>query len=258
MSNQNASLYQSAKKIWRTVVKEESGRPHELELQFELHKRLLHLFQPGTYYYYVFNIFKAELEFVSPGISAVLGYTPEEMNIQRLLDVLHPQDKPYFLEFERRITEFFSRLPFEKIPKYKMQYDLRMKAKDGRYIRLLHQAVQIDYDEKNYYRTLDIDTDITHIKSEGTPCFSIIGLDGEPSYFNISTDVDLNPSTDPFTPKEREVLKLVISCFSSKEIAEALFISLHTVNAHRKNILRKAQARTPQELIRKAFEAGWV
>jgi len=258
MSNQNTSLYQSAKKIWRTVVKEDSGRPHELELQIELHKRLLHLFQPGTYYYYIFNIFQAELEFVSPGISCVLGYAPEEMNILRLLDILHPEDKPYFLEFERRITEFFFTLPFEKIPKYKMQYDLRMKAKDGHYIRLLHQAVQIDYDEKNYYRTLDIDTDITHIKPEGVPCFSIIGLDGEPSYFNICTDVDLSPSTDPFTPKEREVLKLIVSCLSSKEIADAFYISIHTVNAHRKNILRKAQVRTPQELIRKAFETGWV
>ncbi|QIL40558.1 PAS domain-containing protein [Pedobacter sp. HDW13] len=258
MSNQDTSLYQSAKKIWRTVVKEKPNRPYELELQLELHKRLLHLFQPGTYYYYIFNIFQAELEFVSPSISHVLGYIPEEMDILRLLDILHPQDKPYFLEFERRITEFFVSLPFEKIPKYKMQYDLRMRAKNGSYIRLLHQAVQIDYDEKGYYRTLDIDTDITHIKPEGTPCFSIIGLDGEPSYFNISTDVDLRPSTDPFTPKEREVLKLVISCFNSKEIAEALFISPHTVNAHRKNILRKAQVRTPQELIRKAFEAGWV
>lgn len=251
-------LYLSAKKIWRTVVNEDPGRPHELELQLELHKRLLHLFQPGTYYYYVFNIFQARFEFVSPGISEVLGYTPDEMDIHHFLDILHPDDKPYFLEFERRITDFFRGLPFEKIAKYKMQYDFRMKAKDGRYVRLLHQAVQVDYDETNYYRTLDIDTDITHIKPSGIPCFSIIGLDGEPSYFNITGDLDLAPSADPFTPKEREVLKLVIASASSREISERLFISIHTVNAHRRNILRKAGAHTPQELVRKAFEQGWA
>lgn len=258
MHNQQSQFYLSAKKIWSTVVKEDSAHAHELELQLELHKRLLHLFQPGTYYYYVFNIFQAQFEYVSPGVTSVLGYEPEEVDIHHFLEIMHPDDKPYFLEFERRITEFFRALPFEKIAKYKMQYDFRMRRKDGSYVRLLHQAVQIEYDETNYYRTLDIDTDITHIKPRGIPCFSIIGLDGEPSYFNITGDLALSPSDDPFTPKEREVLKLIVASYSSKEIAEMQFISLHTVNTHRKNILRKASARTPQELIRKAFEEGWV
>ena len=45
---------------------------------------------------------------------------------------------------------------------------------------------------------------------------------------------------------------------SSREIADALFISPHTVNAHRKNILRKANAKTPVELVCRAIQEGWV
>lgn len=39
--------------------------------------------------------------------------------------------------------------------------------------------------------------------------------------------------------REREVLVLVAQGCSSKEIADRLFISIHTVNTHRKNITRK-------------------
>ena len=73
MPNQQSQLYLKAKKIWGTVVKEEPNNPLELKLQLELHKQLLNLFQPGTYYYYVFNIFEADFDFVSPGITNVLG-----------------------------------------------------------------------------------------------------------------------------------------------------------------------------------------
>jgi DNA-binding NarL/FixJ family response regulator len=39
--------------------------------------------------------------------------------------------------------------------------------------------------------------------------------------------------------RELEVLKLIISGLSNKEIADALFISTHTVMSHRKNISAK-------------------
>ncbi|MDR6560182.1 MULTISPECIES: LuxR C-terminal-related transcriptional regulator [unclassified Arcicella] len=258
MSNEHSQLYLSAKKVWNTVVKEEPGYPLELKLKLELHKQLLNLFQPGIYYYYVFNIFQADFDFVSPGVTNVLGYMPEEMDIHFFLDIIHPDDKPYFLQFEQRITEFFKDLPFEKISKYKMQYDLRMRTKDNRYVRLLHQAVQIDFDETNYYRTLDVDTDISHIKQDGVPSFSIIGLDGEPSYYNITETNTLTLSNTPFTPREREILKMIVENKSSKEIADRLFISLHTVSTHRKNLLKKANCKTPVELVGKALQEGWV
>jgi len=54
------------------------------------------------------------------------------------------------------------------------------------------------------------------------------------------------------TPKEKEVLSLLAQGFSSKEIASRLFISVHTVESHRKNLRFKFDAKNSSELIMKA------
>ena len=54
--------------------------------------------------------------------------------------------------------------------------------------------------------------------------------------------------------REREVLHLIAFEYSSKEIAAQLFISIHTVISHRKNLLEKLSAKNTAGLIRRAFE----
>lgn len=257
-ANQSA-YYLTARKFWQTVTDSEGSTSNsQLQLQLETYKRLFSVFQAGNYYHIIFNMYKSELDYVDSNVTQVLGYSPEEFTIAFLMENIHPDDKPYFLNFEYRVVEFFKALPYEKVHKYKVQYDVRIRNRDNKYIRILHQAVQIDYDEKNYYRTLSLHTDITHIKPEGKPCFSLIGLDDEPSYLNIEDDHVITSSTDLFTNREREILKCIVEGKSSREIADELFISLHTVNAHRKNLLSKAAVKSPVELVKKAIREAWV
>lgn len=56
--------------------------------------------------------------------------------------------------------------------------------------------------------------------------------------------------------REREVLRLIAEGISSKEIAEKLHLSPGTVETHRKNLLRKLNARNSAELIRMAITEG--
>ncbi len=49
--------------------------------------------------------------------------------------------------------------------------------------------------------------------------------------------------------REKEVLQLVIRGFSSRQIAEKLFVSKSTVDSHRKNILEKTGANKLSDLI---------
>ncbi len=58
--------------------------------------------------------------------------------------------------------------------------------------------------------------------------------------------------------REIEIVKLISKGLSSAQIANDLIISVHTVNSHRKNILKKLGLKSPTELIIYAAERGWV
>ncbi|WP_214371366.1 response regulator [Pseudonocardia sp. H11422] len=60
------------------------------------------------------------------------------------------------------------------------------------------------------------------------------------------------------TPREEEVVKLIAEGHSSKEIADALVISVKTVDRHRANILQKLGMHDRLELTRFAIRAGLV
>ncbi|MBG8554376.1 response regulator transcription factor [Hymenobacter guriensis] len=62
----------------------------------------------------------------------------------------------------------------------------------------------------------------------------------------------------PFSPREVEVLRLVVADFSNQEIAEQLSLSVRTVESHRRALLQKAGARTLVGLAVQAVRQGWV
>ncbi|WP_425389947.1 response regulator transcription factor [Ekhidna sp.] len=60
------------------------------------------------------------------------------------------------------------------------------------------------------------------------------------------------------TPREYEVLELITRGKTTAQIADELHLSIHTINSHRKNILRKLNMNSPAELIVYALESGIV
>jgi len=60
------------------------------------------------------------------------------------------------------------------------------------------------------------------------------------------------------TRRERQILKLIIREYSNQEIAEELFISVLTVETHRKNIFRKTGAGSLVGLVNFAHANGLV
>ena len=63
---------------------------------------------------------------------------------------------------------------------------------------------------------------------------------------------------DALTDREREVLALIAQGRSNQEIADALVISIKTVNRHRENIMAKLNLHSRVELVRYAIEKGLI
>jgi DNA-binding NarL/FixJ family response regulator len=66
------------------------------------------------------------------------------------------------------------------------------------------------------------------------------------------TDSDFN-----ITKREKEIIFLLEQGYSTKEMAEKLFLSAFTINTHRKNLLAKTGCKNALHLVQKAKEMGW-
>jgi two-component system nitrate/nitrite response regulator NarL len=84
-------------------------------------------------------------------------------------------------------------------------------------------------------------------------------------YFSPSVAKDLalsirkhNEQKIDLTEREQEVLESLYKGSSTKEIAEALFISHHTVDSHRKNLIHKFEAKNSIHLIYLALQKGFL
>ncbi len=79
-------------------------------------------------------------------------------------------------------------------------------------------------------------------KAELMKCLSVV-LDGGTYFPNYKSGRD-NLNKSVFTPKELEVIKLILDEHTSGKIAQMLCISHHTVDVHRKKIMNKAGAKS--------------
>ncbi len=60
----------------------------------------------------------------------------------------------------------------------------------------------------------------------------------------------------PLTPRELEMLKLIAEEYSNQEIADKLFISIRTVDTHKRNLLEKLKVKNTAGLVKYALKKG--
>ena len=258
--NRNQPVKTLVDKIWNDQSYGDSIKQNLAFIDI-LQENRLALFMIGKSYFFLSDIKDVNLNNFSKGTIEVLGYEPGEMSMEKMLSLVHPIDLPVVIANESKVREFFNELPVEKIFKYKIRYDYRLKHKNGHYVRVLQQMITIETDEKGaIIKTMGIHSDITDLKKEGLPVLSFIGLDGEPTFENVQVENKfsfLKPE-ERFSPREKEILNKLIQGKTSEEIAKELFISKETVNTHRRNMLSKCDVKNTLELVNKSIKYGWV
>lgn len=71
--------------------------------------------------------------------------------------------------------------------------------------------------------------------------FDTLSFIGEVIYTLSNADDSNDDDQESLSEREKEVVVCVVKGMTNKEIAEHLFLSIHTVNTHRKNISKKLQ-----------------
>ncbi len=75
------------------------------------------------------------------------------------------------------------------------------------------------------------------------------------SIFNKDDNAEI---ISELSEREKEVIKLITQEYTAQEIAKKLFISQHTVNTHRKNLLSKLDVKNVAGLVKYAIKNGLV
>ncbi|MBL0742718.1 response regulator transcription factor [Chryseolinea lacunae] len=76
---------------------------------------------------------------------------------------------------------------------------------------------------------------------------------------NLKSKTPARPNKDiPLSEREIQVLQLIAQECSNGEIAEKLFISIRTVDTHRRNILEKLQVKNTAGLVKYAIEKALI
>ncbi|MCA0431454.1 MAG: response regulator transcription factor [Bacteroidetes bacterium] len=112
-----------------------------------------------------------------------------------------------------------------------------------------------------------VDADAYMLKSVGQDefLFGLNRLIENGSFYSqdimpIISNQYLNKYNEPvnvqLSPREKEVLNLITQEFTSKEIADKLFISKQTVDTHRINIMQKTNSKSVVGLIKYAILTG--
>lgn len=71
-------------------------------------------------------------------------------------------------------------------------------------------------------------------------------------------DKSKNPEQGPLTERELELVQLIADEYTTKEIADKIYISEHTVKTHRKNLMAKLDVKNTAGLIKKAYILGLI
>ena len=142
------------------------------------------------------------------------------------------------LVMQQRSFDYLNASKEEK-NKIVMNLDSMYKISNGDYIHFLQQSACIESDGNgNPILFLTYIHNITYLKKEKTSNLIITALN-DLEWWNFNFNNNLLEAVHPLSKQEKNVLSYLAKGKSSKEIAKELFISPHTVDTHRKNLLEK-------------------
>lgn len=184
------------------------------------------------------------------GFARTLGFgqdkqTDEISSIweKEILDRIHPDDLAGKHLQELCFLHYVKRQPKKRRADYYLASKLRMRTDANKYVQVLHRMFYIPIPSSDslwlalcLYTPLMFDIQFK--------CVVIHSLNG------YATELEKQNNAGILSPREKQVLDLIEQGLTSREIADFLSISIHTVSRHRQEILGKLQCKNSIEACR--------
>ena len=203
----------------------------------------------------VFDLHKKEHIFNSYNLKNLFGYDLDNIDTDYYNSKIHPEDFVSLLKIGISVLKNSYKLPIAERKNYKLQNEYRILNSENKYIRVIEQFQTLELDEKgNFWLALStMDISPNQEEYNGIRSQWVNTKTGE-----INVDHFINIKGSKLSNRENQILFFVNKGLLSKEISEKLSISVHTVNTHRQNILKKLGANSSIEAIKFAKELNLV
>ncbi len=195
----------------------------------------------------VFDLNKKEHVYSSFNLTNLFGYDLNKIDTNYYNSRVHAEDLISLMNVGILVLRKLYELPIKERKDYKLQNEYRILNSQNKYIRIIEQFQVLELDNRGNFwlalSTMDISPhqeDYEGIRSQWIHLES-----GEINLVEIKKN-----KSDKLSNRENEILSFVNDGLLSKEISEKLSISLHTVNTHRQNILKKLGANSSIEAIK--------
>jgi DNA-binding CsgD family transcriptional regulator len=196
---------------------------------------------------HIADMIQWKILWVSSGCTDFYGDGCKNIDPAVLLNAIHPDDLQRQNVARSRVFKVCLEMYENKSGETIMSSNFKTrKAEDG-YVDMLYQ-VWMRYEElpiKTIYQ-IQVNTDITGLADLKHGYHFYNGRDR--SYFRYPDEALLQMG-NVFSKREFEILEAIAMGLESHEIAEKMFLSIHTVNTHRRNILFKSGKRNTHELV---------
>jgi len=205
---------------------------------------------------YVNNYLSNEIVFTR-GFDTYLGHEEPVCDVFELHKLIHPEDIGEVLLLSSAVIEtlkIFAPTPVDDVI---FVLDYRMRKGNGDYVRILRQSSCLESSEElGLISHVSLCTDITNLKLHGPVNWRFEG-----SRQRMFKDLlEKKRATLPqklgsssLSIREQEILHLISQGMRSQDIAEKIHVSVHTVNTHRRNMLKKLEVNTMAELMIKVL-----
>jgi hypothetical protein len=247
-NNQDYRLFHKFIETYSSTAFNEINPNDPLMLELE------RMMEQNNQFFIAADMLKMKILFTSKRSTEMIGIAPTEMAPNVFFAITHPDDFERFSLGRIKLFKLAQNFFISKEGKTLTSSNLKIRNPNNKYTSLLFQCY-LFYSSapiETVY-SLNLYTNIDGYKKIRKHYHYYSGNDL--SYFRYP-DEKLLQIGNIYTKREFEIIKLIEQGFNTEQIAEKLFVSQNTVNAHRANILKKSGKTRISELIYDLMEQG--
>ena len=196
---------------------------------------------------YLINTYTNRFVYINDKTNILAGLSPElfmaENGLEFSISRLHPDHVEASLKLTQIGLNFYADSSLSDYKNIALNQNYLYKNGQDEYVQLLQQGMILEVDDSGRPAlSIWLVHKVGHIKKADSAALVITSPSVVQLYsYNRQQNIIEAPKT--FSDQERKIISLLAQGDDTKTIAQKLFISAHTVDTHRRNLIKKAECR---------------